>query len=353
MSHSFEALEGQYQYYNCFVSQCKESQTNNISVRLSFLENAPSYDSNPHFAMEIAGESSYGSQDWRSESMYCYNIGREIITFLQENHNNPADRRTFKVSPTYHVFKPVNDDPRPILLVGLLNGEIQLISPVQKDILKIFNEEVCIFQNNFIFQSLQKSIDKTPVTCISWVPGSPNQFLATHSSGHMYLYDEKLPPNATPPTYELFKEGSGFSVYTCKAKSTRNPLYRWIFGTRSGAASSSNSLVHQSDSIRINKLSPQLDNGFHPKLAVAELRNDLLGSNMSQTNLYSVNDDTASVNQIAFSPCGKYLALVTEDGYLRVLEYHTMELYVSLRPNISFTQVKHFYRLSSLIFKIS
>ncbi len=33
-----------------------------------------------------------------------------------------------------------------------------------------------------------------------------------------------------PPSYQLFRQGEGFSVYTCKMKSTRNPLYRWQIG---------------------------------------------------------------------------------------------------------------------------
>ncbi|VDK79474.1 unnamed protein product [Dibothriocephalus latus] len=34
------------------------------------------------------------------------------------------------------------------------------------------------------------------------------------------------------------------------------------------------------------------------------------------------------INQFAFSTCGKYLAVVTEDGYMRVFDYHRMEIYV-------------------------
>jgi len=72
----------------------------------------------------------------------------------------------------------------------------------------------------------QRMIDSTKVTCIHWVPGSPNHFVAAHASGQMYVYDERLPCGATPPSYQLFKHGPGFSIHTCRAKSTRNPLYR-------------------------------------------------------------------------------------------------------------------------------
>ena len=112
---------------------------------------------------------------------------------------------------------------------------------------------------------LQRLIDKSKVTCIKWIPGSHNQFLVSHGSGQMYVYNEELPCGQTPPNYQPFKHGEGFSVFTCKTKSTRNPLYRWIIG--SGA-----------------------------------------------------------VNEFAFSPCSRYLAVVGQDGHLRVFNYNSMEL---------------------------
>ncbi len=81
----------------------------------------------------------------------------------------------------------------------------------------------------------------------------------------MYVYNEELPCGPTPPHYQPFKSGEGFSVYTCKTKSTRNPLYRWVVGE-------------------------------------------------------------GSINEFAFSPCSKYLAVVSQDGYLRVFNFDTMEL---------------------------
>lgn len=108
------------------------------------------------------------------------------------------------------------------------------------------------------------------VTCIKWIPGSTNQFLVSHMSGQMYVYNEELPCGPTPPHYQPFKQGDCFAVYTCKARSTRNPLYRWVIG--SGA-----------------------------------------------------------INEFAFSPCAKYLAVVGQDGYLRVFNYDSMDLLGSMK----------------------
>ena len=109
------------------------------------------------------------------------------------------------------------------------------------------------------------------MTCIQWIPGSPNQFLVSHTSGHLYVYNEELTCGATGPTYQLFKQGEGFSVHTCKTKSTRNPLYRGVIG------------------------------------------------------------DSSGVNEFAFSPCSKYLAVVSQDGFMRVLNYDSMELVGSMK----------------------
>ena len=113
--------------------------------------------------------------------------------------------------------------------------------------------------------SFQRLIDKSKVTCIKWIPCSTNQFLVSHSSGQMYVYNEELPCGPTPPHYQSFKQGDCFAVYTCKARSTRNPLYRWVVGQ-------------------------------------------------------------GAINEFAFSPCSRYLAVVSQDGYLRVFNYDSMDL---------------------------
>lgn len=99
------------------------------------------------------------------------------------------------------------------------------------------------------------------------MPGSPNLFVVSHSSGQLYLYNEELPCGVTPPHYQPFKHGDGFTIHTCKTKSTRNPLYRWVIGS-----------------------------------------------------------DGCCINEFAFSPCGTHLAVVSQDGFLRVFHYDTMDL---------------------------
>lgn len=137
--------------------------------------------------------------------------------------------------------------------MGFTTGQIQLVHPGRREQGKLFNEE--------------RLIDKTKVTCLKWVPGSGNLFLAAHASGHMYLYNEEFASSPVSPSYQPFKCGDGYSVMICKSKSPRNPLYKWTFGTENYA-----------------------------------------------------------INEICFSPCGQNLAIVSQDGFLRVFQYNTMEL---------------------------
>ncbi|CAL4086669.1 unnamed protein product [Meganyctiphanes norvegica] len=191
----------------------------------------------------------------------CFNYGRELFVYTYRgikkaaDLTKPIDKRAYNKEdvPTCHDFNATTANADGVsLLVGLLGGQVQLIDPISKEVNKAYNAG-------------ERLIDKTKVTCVRWIPGSPNQFLAAHSSGHMYIYNEELMCGVDRPHYQLFKQGEGYAVYTCKTKSTRNPLYRWVIGE-------------------------------------------------------------GSINEFAFSPCSKYLAVVSQDGTLRVFNFDTMDL---------------------------
>ncbi|XP_045757502.2 WD repeat-containing protein 20 isoform X7 [Mirounga angustirostris] len=116
----------------------------------------------------------------------------------------------------------------------------------------------------------ERLIDKSRVTCVRWVPGSESLFLVAHASGSMYLYNVEHTCGTTAPHYQLLKQGESFAVHTCKSKSTRNPLLKWTVGE-------------------------------------------------------------GALNEFAFSPDGKFLACVSQDGFLRVFNFDSVELHGTMK----------------------
>lgn len=94
--------------------------------------------------------------------------------------------------------------------------------------------------------------------------------MVSYASGQMYLYKEDLTCGNTVPNYQQFKSGEGYTIYTCKTKSSRNPIFRWSIGE-------------------------------------------------------------GAINEFSFSQCGQYLATVSQDGFLRVFHYDRMELLGRMR----------------------
>ncbi|XP_071384557.1 WD repeat-containing protein 20 isoform X3 [Centroberyx affinis] len=123
----------------------------------------------------------------------------------------------------------------------------------------------------YIYKGVRKRlIDKSRVTCVKWVPGSESLFLVSHASGSMYLYNVEHTCGTTAPHYQLLKQGENYSVHTCKSKSTRNPLLKWTVGE-------------------------------------------------------------GALNEFAFSPDGKFLACVSQDGFLRVFNFDAVELHGTMK----------------------
>jgi len=198
----------------------------------------------------------------------AFNYGRELFVYPYKGVSKaadltkPIDKRVYKgTCPTCHDFGPpgcLKNEPSEVipLLVGFSGGQIQLIDPARKELSRLYNEE--------------RMIDKTRVTCIKWVPGHGDTFIVSHASGHLYTYQAELDCGNLPPQYQNYKGGEGYTVYTCKTKSTKNPVYRTSIGS-------------------------------------------------------------GPINEFTFSPCGSYLALVSQDGWLRVFHYDSMELVASAR----------------------
>lgn len=217
----------------------------------------------------------------------CFNVGRELFVYNYDgvragpDASSPIYKRSYKgSSPTCHDFNQATATSGSIsLLVGFSHGQVQLI-----DLNGCDEQETCKEFN------VDRLIDKTRVTCVKWLPNSSSLFLVAHASGHLYLYGDDLPCGPAAPSYQIHKQSEGLLVYTCKTKTPRNPIYKWAIGTQSPPDSSVSSLLG------------------------------------SSTSLHNIENESCSLNEFVFSPCAKYLACVSQDGFLRVFCYDTMEL---------------------------
>ncbi|XP_041998486.1 dystrophia myotonica WD repeat-containing protein-like isoform X1 [Salvia splendens] len=106
------------------------------------------------------------------------------------------------------------------------------------------------------------SINNSRCTCIAWIPNGDGSFVVSHADGNMFAY-EKNKDGSGDPSFPVIKDQTQFSV--SHARYSRNPVARW---------------------------------------------------HICQ----------GSVNGIAFSADGAYIATVGRDGYLRVFDYKTEQL---------------------------
>jgi WD40 repeat protein len=143
--------------------------------------------------------------------------------------------------------------------------------------------------------------DRTKATCIRWLPKSLNLFLVSHSSGHMYLYDIDLnqaqsssqSQHASSGPYQVISEGDGFKIET------------------NVSIVKSSKVQNQNDSL----------NGKQAVQLAQQQQNPLI-----KWTITTVNKDECSINEFAFSPDAQHLAIVCQDGYLRVFNYAEMQL---------------------------
>ncbi|GCB20343.1 probable catabolite repression protein creC [Aspergillus awamori] len=113
-------------------------------------------------------------------------------------------------------------------------------------------------------------VNNSPVTHIKWIPGSENLFMAAHANGQLVVYDKEKEDALFAP------ELGSPSAETMKSSSGRSPLQ-----------------ILKSVNSRNQKTNP---------VALWKLANQ-------------------KITQFAFSPDRRHLAVVLEDGSLRVMDY--------------------------------
>ncbi|KAL2264866.1 hypothetical protein VTJ83DRAFT_7376 [Remersonia thermophila] len=125
------------------------------------------------------------------------------------------------------------------------------------------------------------TINATPVSHIEWIPGSENLFLAAHMDGTLVVYDKEKEDAPFAP--EAPSDGKG--------------------GGKPGADAGR---INYSSQIHVQKSVHSKNQKANP-VAVWKLSNH-------------------RINAFAFSPDNRHLAVVSEDGTLRILDYLDEEL---------------------------
>nr|CAB3267688.1 WD repeat-containing protein 20 [Phallusia mammillata] len=209
----------------------------------------------------------------------CFTVGRELFYFGYKSLVQPSqhleflDKRTYKgVQPTcHHINKFSASNETVKVAVGFTAGQVQVIDVKTKQSLQIMNED--------------RSVEKSRVTCVKWLPESENVLLSAHASGNMYTYDVSQPSTNALPIFHTQPHilGEGYTIYALKTKTTssstssngngnnattKNPLFKWIMAT-----------------------------------------------------------DGSGIHTFQFSPCGRFVAVAMQNGYLRVINHSTFEMH--------------------------
>jgi len=123
-------------------------------------------------------------------------------------------------------------------------------------------------------------INKTPVSQIRWIPGAENLFMAAHMDGSLVVYDKEKEDAIFNPDEERLLETNG------EEASIKPPQYK--------------------RAIQVQKSIHSKNQKTNPS-AVWKLSNQ-------------------RINAFAFSPDNRHLAVVKEDGTLRIIDYLKEEL---------------------------
>ena len=121
----------------------------------------------------------------------------------------------------------------------------------------------------------QGIINATPVSEIRWIPGSENLFLAAHMDGSLVVYDKEKDDTAFTPE-ESVANGNG-------------------------VLETSNGDLDPTAKLHVDKSVHSKNQKFNP-VSFWKLSNQ-------------------RVNAFAFSPDNRHIAVVSEDGTLRIIDY--------------------------------
>jgi WD40 repeat protein len=189
------------------------------------------------------------------------NINRAFqwLDLSSKNKEEPLAKILFtKAHMLCHDLNELSKSPSHIdIVMGSSAGDILWYEPLSQKYARINKNGV---------------VNNSPVTHIKWIPGSENFFLAAHANGQLVVYDKEKDDALFTPESEFGEDGAA----------------------PAGASSSHKGLhILKSVNSKNQKTNP---------VAVWKVSNQ-------------------RINQFAFSPDHRHLAVVLEDGTFRIINY--------------------------------
>lgn len=162
------------------------------------------------------------------------------------------------------------------VVMGFSTGEIIWWEPISQRYTRL-NKNVSPLVSTLGSRDSQAQgiINATPVSEIRWIPGSENLFLAAHMDGSLVVYDKEKEDAIFLPE----DEGS----------------------SRTSGETNGTNRMNYASQIQVNKSVHSKNQKTNP-IAVWKLSNQ-------------------RINAFAFSPDNRHLAVVSEDGSLRIIDY--------------------------------
>jgi len=204
-------------------------------------------------------------QEHDPEGLYAFVNVNRAIQWLDLSSPDKQDNLTkilfTKAHALCHDVNPITKSASHLdIVLGFSTGDIIWYEPMSQKYARLNKNGV---------------INPTPVSEIRWLPNSENLFLAAHMDGSLVVYDKE-------------KEDAVFTP-----EDTRN----------SGSYEKPPSETDQ----------------HRPRL---QIRKSVQSKNQKTNPVSYWKVSNARINAISFSPDGRHLAVVSEDGTLRVIEIH-------------------------------
>ncbi|KAI6432927.1 hypothetical protein MCOR21_003076 [Pyricularia oryzae] len=215
-------------------------------------------------------------QERASDGLFAFaNINR-AFQWLDLSSPNKADYLTKILFTKAHclchdVNKVTRSTSHIDVIMGFSTGEVIWWEPISQRYLRLNKNGIA---------------NKTPISEIRWIPGSENLFMAAHMDGTLVVYDKE-------------KEDAAFSV---EDEETINGKENGESGAAAGVSGEK----------------PRVNFNFRTQLQVVKS----VTSKNQKTNPVSIwKLSNQRINAFAFSPDNRHLAVVQENGELRIIDY--------------------------------